>query len=145
MTQRQTHTYAELELSQAAYDEIAGKLRAAGYDHAFMTGEDANGPPAIDMHGIGVTRAASAAQVVSLDEQRAVKADDARLWTPADALRSVLRDIESGETRPNVVYIAMLQAGQPDKYPFACAGANALTFAGLLAMHMHMTTAHRHG
>lgn len=47
---RQTHTYAELELSKAAYDEIAKKLRDAGYDHAFM--EDGT----IDMHGIGVTR-----------------------------------------------------------------------------------------
>lgn len=50
MTIRQTHTYAELEVSAAAYDEIAGKLRAAGYDHAFHDGT-------IDMHGIGLTRA----------------------------------------------------------------------------------------
>lgn len=46
---RQTHTYVELELSAAAYDEIARTLRAAGYDHAFM--DDGT----IDMHGIGVT------------------------------------------------------------------------------------------
>lgn len=45
-----THTFAELEISAAAWDEIALKLRAAGYDHAFVSG-------AIDMHGIGVTRA----------------------------------------------------------------------------------------
>lgn len=51
MTLRQTHTYAELELSTAAYDEIAAKLRAADYDHAFM--DDGT----IDMHGIGVTKA----------------------------------------------------------------------------------------
>jgi hypothetical protein len=50
MAIRQTHTYAELELSAAAYEEIARKLREAGYDHAFM--DDG----AIDMHGIGVTR-----------------------------------------------------------------------------------------
>lgn len=49
MTIRQTHTFAELELSKAAYDEIATKLRAAGYDHAFI--DDG----IIDMHGIGVT------------------------------------------------------------------------------------------
>lgn len=48
---RSTHTFAELEVSAAAYDEIAGKLREAGYDHAFNEG-------AIDMHGIGVTRSA---------------------------------------------------------------------------------------
>lgn len=51
---RATHTFAELELSQSAYDEIATKLRDAGYDHAFTEGG------AIDMHGIGVTRAEDA-------------------------------------------------------------------------------------
>lgn len=47
-----THTFAELEVSAAAYDEIAGKLREAGYGHAFVDG-------AIDMHGIGLTRGAA--------------------------------------------------------------------------------------
>lgn len=45
---RQTHTYAELDVTPRTYDEIAGKLQAAGYDHAFMDGD------AIDMHGIGI-------------------------------------------------------------------------------------------
>lgn len=48
-----THTYAALDVSPAAYDEIAGKLRAAGYDHVF---DNDNG--AIDMHGIGLVREA---------------------------------------------------------------------------------------
>lgn len=43
-----THTYAELEVSAEAYAEIEGKLREAGYDHAFM--DDGT----IDMHGIGI-------------------------------------------------------------------------------------------
>jgi hypothetical protein len=43
-----THTVAVLELSKAAYDEIAEKLLAAEYDHVF----DADG--LIDMTGIGV-------------------------------------------------------------------------------------------
>lgn len=47
---RATHTFATLEISQRAYDEIAGKLRAAGYDHVFTH------DGAIDMAGIGVTR-----------------------------------------------------------------------------------------
>lgn len=51
MTLRSTYTYVELEVSAAAYDEIAGKLRAADYDHAFNDGT-------IDMHGIGLTKAA---------------------------------------------------------------------------------------
>ena len=45
-----THTFATLELSEAAYEEIAAKLREADYRHAFL--EDG----VIDMHGIGVTR-----------------------------------------------------------------------------------------
>ena len=44
---RVTHTYATLEISKAAYDEIAEKLRAAEYDHAFDGG-------LIDMHGIAL-------------------------------------------------------------------------------------------
>jgi len=51
MTIRSTYTFAELEVSPAAYDEIAKKLRDADYGHAFS----ADGT--IDMHGIGLTRA----------------------------------------------------------------------------------------
>lgn len=46
---RTTHTFAELQVSAEAYDEIAALLRAAGYDHAFVDG-------VIDMHGIGLTK-----------------------------------------------------------------------------------------
>jgi hypothetical protein len=59
MAIRQTHTYAEFELSKAAYDEIATKLLAAGYGHAFEIGamiEVGKDCGPIDMHGIGVTR-----------------------------------------------------------------------------------------
>lgn len=51
MTLRTTHTYVELDLSPAAYDEIRAKLEAAGYDHCFIRGEET-----IDMHGLAVTR-----------------------------------------------------------------------------------------
>lgn len=50
---RQTYTYVELEISEAAYNEIAGKLRAAGYDHVFMNSG------AIDMHGLAVVNLAA--------------------------------------------------------------------------------------
>lgn len=33
-----TYTYAKLEVSMRAYDEIVGLLRTAGYDHAFYDG-----------------------------------------------------------------------------------------------------------
>jgi hypothetical protein len=52
---RSTHTLAELELSPAAYDEIAEKLRDAGYHHAFITDRFVD-DTMIDMHGIGITR-----------------------------------------------------------------------------------------
>jgi hypothetical protein len=43
-----SYTYARLPLSPEAYDEIATKLKEAGYHHAFENNGD------IDMHGIGV-------------------------------------------------------------------------------------------
>lgn len=42
-----THTFVTMEVSRAAYDEIAGKMRDAGYGHAFVDG-------LIDMHGIAL-------------------------------------------------------------------------------------------
>lgn len=42
-----SHTYAILVVSRAAFAEIAEKLRAAGYDHAFHD-------DLIDMHGLAV-------------------------------------------------------------------------------------------
>lgn len=53
---RETHTYAVLEVSEASYREIADKLRAAGYDHAF------NEDGVVDMHGIGIKREEHAAE-----------------------------------------------------------------------------------
>lgn len=50
---RQTHTYAELEVSQETYAEIRHLLKEAGWDQAFM---DDGG---IDMSGIGLVTAKS--------------------------------------------------------------------------------------
>ncbi|MEX0741485.1 MAG: hypothetical protein WD079_01725, partial [Phycisphaeraceae bacterium] len=50
MPMTHTYTYAALEVSAAAYDEIAEKLRAAEYDHAF------HDDGLIDMHGIALDR-----------------------------------------------------------------------------------------
>jgi hypothetical protein len=36
---RQTHTYVNLEISQAAFDEIEGLLKAAKYDHLLQDGK----------------------------------------------------------------------------------------------------------
>lgn len=49
-----THTYAILEVSQAAYDEIKAKLKAVEYQHAFHEDDEYN--VVIDMHGIALTK-----------------------------------------------------------------------------------------
>lgn len=48
-----TYTFALLEVSDAAFEEIAAKLKEAGYEEAFFA-ED--GDEAIDMHGIALTK-----------------------------------------------------------------------------------------
>lgn len=45
-----THTFVEMEVSAATYDEIAARLKEADYGHCFM--DDGT----IDMHGIGLTK-----------------------------------------------------------------------------------------
>lgn len=44
-----THTYALLEVSPVAYDEVESKLKDAGYDHALHEGR-------IDMQGLALKR-----------------------------------------------------------------------------------------
>lgn len=51
---RITHTFAELEISREAYNEIYALLANAGYHHAFVDGDRV-----IDMHGIGLTKGKS--------------------------------------------------------------------------------------
>lgn len=47
-----THTYATLEISEKAYDEITKLLMNAGYQHVFHPSDQ--GTVIIDMHGIGL-------------------------------------------------------------------------------------------
>lgn len=47
-----TYTYVLLGISQAAFDEIAAKLRDAGYHHAFTSMKE----DVIDMHGIALLK-----------------------------------------------------------------------------------------
>lgn len=50
MSIRTTHTFAELPISRAAFDEIHSKLKAASYDH--LLSEDGR----IEMQGIALTK-----------------------------------------------------------------------------------------
>lgn len=74
-------------------------------------------------------------------EARAIKKKDARLWTPLDCLKSIVRDLESGECRQvDVIYIAMARKdkdGSATGFPFYTAGGTAFELRGLLAQHLH--------
>lgn len=54
MTATHTYTYAVLEVSPAAYDEIKTKLLRAGHKEAVHAGDKRN---LIDMQGIALRRA----------------------------------------------------------------------------------------
>lgn len=43
------YTFAIMEVSEAVYEEVAAKLREAGYDQAFVEG-------CLDMHGIALAK-----------------------------------------------------------------------------------------
>lgn len=77
----------------------------------------------------------------SIAARRAVKAGDCRAWTPADALRDALAEIEAGTLKPEMLYIAVL-ATDPDKprrpvLRFFAAGGSKTELAGLLTRHLH--------
>lgn len=56
---RQTHTYVTLDVSPEFFHEVAVKLKAAGYNHAFShDGRE------IDMHGIALVSADSDHKVI---------------------------------------------------------------------------------
>lgn len=59
-TLRHTHTFATLEVSPDAYEEIARLLLSADYDHVFVADEPTTvgrtPPPLIDMHGIALKK-----------------------------------------------------------------------------------------
>ena len=55
---RTTHTYVELDISPAAFEEIRAKLDAAGYGHVFHV--ERSGRLTIDMHGLGLVQEAEA-------------------------------------------------------------------------------------
>jgi len=48
-----TRTYVHLEVSESTYNDIAAKLKDAGYDHAFHSHDET---PCVDMHGIALVK-----------------------------------------------------------------------------------------
>lgn len=62
MNLRQTRTFVRLAVHPKTYNEIAKKLKSAGYDHAFI--ED-DGKVLIDMQGIALESIGSEPEPVS--------------------------------------------------------------------------------
>jgi hypothetical protein len=73
---------------------------------------------------------------VSLSEVRAEKEGDGKLWSPRDALVSILRDIDAGKVAPTDVVICYREDldGGNSRTRFACAGkSGTLATLGMLA------------
>ena len=81
-------------------------------------------------------------KLVNLSEKRASREGDCRLWDPVDALRACLRDIENGEIKPDILYIAMALRDTKKNtidYAFLAAGGTKLELLGLLYRHLAKT------
>lgn len=53
--------------------------------------------------------------IINLNEARAVKASDNRLWSPVEMLQAVIRDIQSGEINPKRIVVHYFEQEEPDK------------------------------
>ena len=78
-----THTYVELEVSDAVYDEIVMKLKNAGYVHVFLDKDQVM----VDMHGIALKKYARDRTTKPVCDA-GTKPDDSFSITPAGVERS---------------------------------------------------------
>lgn len=73
---------------------------------------------------------------ISLAEARAVNAEDAKLWSPLDALKALIRDIEAGEVSPTWIAVHWLerQEGGNLNYGYSIAGMSRAEHIALLSI-----------
>ena len=80
-------------------------------------------------------------KVRSLNQTKADKEQDCRLWTPLEALEALVQEIKNGEISPDMVYVAMRVRDADDTnlvfYNYTTAGATNMELSGLLAQHLH--------
>lgn len=94
-----THTYAILEISPASFEEIARKLKDAGYEHAFHFERrldatlDKPNRLLIDMHGIAVTGSAAL-------ERPEIETRCTLCAGPIEQIHFAIRDMKPTETGP---------------------------------------------
>jgi hypothetical protein len=80
----------------------------------------------------------------SITEIRANKADKASLWTPRDALISALREIDQGNFKPFVAFIALGSASEDGttNTRFFVAGQNTYEIHGVAMRALYMIDSH---
>ena len=78
---------------------------------------------------------------INLAKPRADKADDCRLWTPLDALKDLIRQIEDGEVAPDrLIVIHHKGAAGPGDLYVRFAGVDKLQTLALLSIALHEAT-----
>jgi hypothetical protein len=85
--------------------------------------------------------------VANLNEERAYRANDSKLWSPKDALEAALRDIEDGTIKPTRMVIHLLEPsvdehGEPEEGSTLLhyvAGASFDEHVALLELAKHIT------
>lgn len=164
-----TRTFVTMDLSPAAYEEVASKLREAGYKHAFH--DDGEGRILLDMHGIACGRGEGGAAPSIAELQADIwrwtiskgwgAEDDKQMGrTIGDLLMLMVSELSEAyeEHRkwhePDEVYV---HAGKPEGIPIELADCviRILSFAGkhninlqqaiLDKMAYNETREHRHG
>lgn len=77
-------------------------------------------------------------EVVSLGSERAARQNDGRAWSPIEMVRDLLKSLESGEIKPDMIYVAMVRHDDGvSTFPYITAGASDIEIVGLLAQHLH--------
>ena len=83
-------------------------------------------------------------KIESLATKRAVKSGDCRDWTPLEALKQLIIDIESGKSTPDMLVVCMREIRGTDEekrvfYPRVSAGVTQIECLGLLSQHLYET------
>ena len=74
--------------------------------------------------------------IENLNEARAVKEENACLWTPLEAMEALVRDIKSGKTSPNKIIAHHLttKEGGGESYGYTVAGLDIPEHIALLEL-----------
>lgn len=89
-----TRTFALLEVSAPAFTEVSGKLRDAGYDHAFHVVDERD---VVDMHGIALAESPADAAEQSIASAKTLVICTLFLklsWEQRQQVKDMFSDVE---------------------------------------------------